>query len=183
MDANRVIGAEIVCIDIMFESVLVPTDGSGEIERVVEQALPMAAADAAIHTVYVIDDRSLLPLGEDEQRTVAETLKADGESAVQLVADRVRDETDDRTVDTQVLQGLPANQILGYAAKHEVDAIVMGSHGQTARTQAVGSTTERVVRGVNHVADTTVVIVPIGPDDAGSVPDDDPPDHVSDMFQ
>jgi nucleotide-binding universal stress UspA family protein len=46
-----------------------------------------------------------------------------------------------------VAQGKPSAEIIRYAADHEVDMIVLGTHGKGMLDQALfGSTTERVVR-------------------------------------
>lgn len=167
----------------MFERILIPTDGSQEMDSVVEKAVSLAAdGDAAVHSIYVVDHRSLIPLGEDEQRTVAETLKSEGETVLESVADAVESADADVDVSTSVVQGIPASQILGYAQERDVDAIVMGSHGQTKRNQAIGSTTERVVRGVNQIDDTMIVVVPIG-QTGDDVDEQDVTEQARDMFQ
>jgi nucleotide-binding universal stress UspA family protein len=51
------------------------------------------------------------------------------------------------SVDEAVVQGKPSAEIIRYAVEHEVDMIVLGTHGKGMLDQALfGSTTERVVR-------------------------------------
>lgn len=169
----------------MAERILIPTDGSDEVGTVVDEAIDLdCAGDSEIHSLYVIDHRALVPLGENEQQSVAEMLQEKGESALTTVSERVQDLRPNFEVSTMVAQGLPARQILAYAQEHEIDTIVLGSHGQTIQQQAIGSTTERVVRGVNQIEKTKVVIVPIGTqgDDEEDVPEAIS-ERASDMFQ
>jgi nucleotide-binding universal stress UspA family protein len=51
------------------------------------------------------------------------------------------------TVQEQVVQGKPSAEIIRFASEHEIDVIVLGTHGKGMLDQALfGSTTERVVR-------------------------------------
>lgn len=168
----------------MVDRILIPTDGSDEVETVVDEALDLdCRGDSEIHSLYVVDHRALVPLGESEQQPVAEMLKEQGESALARVSDRIRDRKPDVDVATMVAQGLPARQILAYALEQEIDTIVLGSHGQTIQQQAIGSTTERVVRGVNQVEDTNVLIVPIGDQEEAADVEGAISERASDMFQ
>jgi nucleotide-binding universal stress UspA family protein len=48
---------------------------------------------------------------------------------------------------TQLLQGIPATEIVEFAKKHGFDLIVMGTHGRTGFQHAlIGSVAERVLR-------------------------------------
>lgn len=168
----------------MFERILVPIDGSQTTDAVVEKAVSFVGGDeSVVHSIYVIDNRTLIPLGEDEQGTVAESLKGVGETALQSMATTLEAKAPDLEVATNVLQGIPASQILAYANENDIDVIVLGSHGQTMRNQAIGSTTERVVRGVNQISDTLVVVVPIGQDGGEQATGTDIAERTSDMFQ
>jgi nucleotide-binding universal stress UspA family protein len=54
---------------------------------------------------------------------------------------------DDVAAEVFVREGKPADEILKFAAEHEVSLIVMGTHGRTGiRHLLAGSVTERVVR-------------------------------------
>ncbi|MFB6132032.1 MAG: universal stress protein [Halanaeroarchaeum sp.] len=168
----------------MAERILIPTDGSDEVVTVVDEALDLdCGGESEIHSLYVVDHRALVPLGEGEQQSVAEMLRDTGETALDTVSERVRDRQPDFDVSTMVAQGLPARQILAYAQEHEIDTIVLGSHGQTLQQQAIGSTTERVVRGVNQIENTKVVIVPIGDQGEREDVEEAISERASDMFQ
>ncbi len=83
------------------------------------------------------------------------------------------DEVDRRKVTVAVLAGRPHQQIVRYAIDHEVDLIVMGTHGRTGLTAIlVGSVAERVVR----LAPCAVLCVK--PDGYRSPLDVGAPDHA-----
>lgn len=169
----------------MFNNLLIPTDGSEQTEKVVERAAALAeTCNANISILYVIDARALLPLGEEEQKTVAKTLEQEGTEALSRAEKVVKEADCDFEVTTQIAQGLPAEQIIGYAEHKGVDGIVIGSHGMSQKKQAIGSTTERVVRGINQISGTSILIVPLG-DEINEEKDglSEIPDRSSGMFQ
>ncbi|MFP4591166.1 MAG: universal stress protein [Halobacteriales archaeon] len=138
-----------------------PADGSPDAEALVDRAISFAESGRSrIHGLYVVDHRALMPLQEAQQRSIAESRRSTCESAVEGVSRVAADR--DLDVETFVAQGVPAHQILAYAEQHDVDAIVIGSHGQSMRNQAIGRTAERVVQGINDPPETTVVVVLVG---------------------
>lgn len=168
----------------MDERVLIPTDGSEGTEAVVEEAASLVDSETVhVHSLYVIDHRALLPLGADEQRTVGETLQEQGDAALESAQEAIRVALPDAEVTTMVAQGVPARQILAYAQEHDIDTIVVGSHGQTMRKEAIGSTTERVVRGIHAVPETSVVVTPIGAPGERPGLDEQLSEQAKEMFQ
>ncbi|WP_435101658.1 universal stress protein [Halarchaeum sp. P4] len=136
-----------------YENVLVPTDGSGGVQESVTQALDIAErAGATIHALYVVDDR--LRQRVASAAWPSDDLRVEGEQAVASIegaADRAG-----LNAASEVRHGTPADEILAYVAEHDVDLVVMGTHGRTGPERAVlGSTTERVLR---H-ADVPVLVV------------------------
>jgi nucleotide-binding universal stress UspA family protein len=66
-------------------------------------------------------------------------------------------------VKTEVASGIPARRIVAYARQHDIDLIVMGTHGRTGLSRALlGSVTEAVVRR----APCRVMVVPATPAEA-----------------
>lgn len=132
----------------MYETILVPTDGSDHSVRAAEHASQLAEAfDATVHVVHVVDVETLAgPFsagGVDE--SYVEQLKADGQDALDAVETALP--TDD--VETAQIEGSPAAAILQYADEHAVGAIAMGTHGRTGIERYVlGSVTEEVIRSV-----------------------------------
>ncbi|WP_159901599.1 universal stress protein [Salinirussus salinus] len=129
----------------MYDTILVPTDGSDHAVRAAEHARYLADAfDATVHVVTVLDlQRAGGPfdaggLGEE----FVGRLEAQGEEALETV----RTVVDGEAVVTATLRGEPSETILEYAADHDVGLVAMGTHGRTGVDRYVaGSVTERVV--------------------------------------
>lgn len=131
----------------MYERILVPTDGSEHARRAAEHGLWLSRAfDATLTVVNAVDlvrEAGLFDAGglDDEflQRresvakdTVDSTLDAIGRPAA---------------VRTDVVRGRPSEAIVEYVDEHDVDLVVMGTHGRTGINRYVaGSVAERVVR-------------------------------------
>lgn len=129
----------------MFNKILVPTDGSAGMKRVIQQASGLADAyDAELHFIYAIHTASFanLPL-ETSWESVGTMLEEDGQTAL-TAAERLA--TVDR-VETSLLEGPPSTKILDYATDVGCDLIVMGTHGRGGLNRLLlGSVAERVVR-------------------------------------
>jgi nucleotide-binding universal stress UspA family protein len=130
-----------------YERVLLPTDGSDTADRAVDHALGIAEAfDGELHALNVVDV-SAVATGSDivPSGQMLEALSERGESVTSAVAERARERGLDAV--TEVREDFPGSGILGYAREHEVDLVVMGTHGRTGLGRVLlGSTTERLVR-------------------------------------
>ncbi|WP_276300742.1 universal stress protein [Halorussus lipolyticus] len=131
----------------MYDTLLVPTDGSEHAERAAEHALNVARVfDATVHLVNVVDVQDAGGLfsagGVDE--AFIEQLEDDARETISAV-EALADPGDD--VQTAVVRGKPAEGILDYADENDADLVFMGTHGRTGLNRYVtGSVTERVVR-------------------------------------
>lgn len=130
-----------------YERILVPTDGSPEVETVLDHAIALARIhDAELDSVYVMQSASFtgLPM-ETSWEAVGTHLQKEGENAL----DAVRTECDasDIEVTCSLLEGSPAEQIVRYATANDCDLIVMGTHGRGGIDRLLlGSVAEHVVR-------------------------------------
>lgn len=134
----------------MFQRILIPLDGSPR----AEQAVPVAAriARASGGSVLLLQVVSLpIDYGGGLAQTpllmeqVIETELAVASSYLDRVA-KARELTGIETT-TDVMFGLPAQDILAVAESRSVDLIVMCSHGRTGFTRWVlGSVAQKVVR-------------------------------------
>lgn len=141
----------------MYDTLLVPTDGTDHAAVVASHAAEIAATrSATVHVLSVVDDRAFLVLDDDRIAAVREDLQANAREAVDDVATRMT--AHDLEVETAVDSGHPAECILAYADDHDVDLIVMGTSGDQYESNVVGSISQRVVRR----APTPVLTV--GPD-------------------
>ncbi|WP_226038958.1 universal stress protein [Natrinema sp. DC36] len=145
----------------MYDSILVPTDGSREVERALEYAFEIARAhDAAVRTLYVVNAAGYggFPM-ETALDGVNEALRGEGQAAVERAEALA---PDDVTVETEVREGAPSQVIVDEADPAECDLVVMGTHGRGGIDRLLlGSVTERVVRR----ASVPVLTVKVDPDE------------------
>ncbi|MFB6129134.1 MAG: universal stress protein [Halorhabdus sp.] len=130
----------------MYDTILVPTDGSGGTRKTLEHAISIATDnDATIHGLYVLDRRMYLAADDDVQDEVMESLESDGEQALSRLREQV--EAAGVHVETELQTGIPHRGILTYADDIGADLIVMGTHGRTGKDRLanLGSVTQRVV--------------------------------------
>ena len=130
----------------MFETILVPTDGSDGAERAVDLAFDVATShDSALHTVSVVD-AGRLPVDTDGDAWLVErALERDAERAIADVRERA--DAAGVPVESAMLYGRPAEAIREYVDDTDVDLVVLGTHGRRGLDHALlGSVTERVVR-------------------------------------
>lgn len=134
----------------MYETILLPTDGSDGTADALRHALDLADRHGAtVHALYVVDRRPYLMADDDVQAQVLESLYDQGEAAVEAVEAAAADAGID--VVTAVREGIPDKDILRYADEVGLDVIVMGTHGRTGRDKlaTLGSVTERVVKNAS----------------------------------
>lgn len=130
----------------MYETILVPTDGSETIQRTLPHALRLAADTAAtVRALSVVDIRSVQAAGDDDRAGVDAELTAAAEAAVAEVADAAAAEGLD--VETSVRRGTPDKEIVKESNESAADVIVIGTDGKTPREKlrSLGSVSERVV--------------------------------------
>ncbi|MDR5673952.1 Nucleotide-binding protein, UspA family [Halalkaliarchaeum sp. AArc-CO] len=131
----------------MYSCILIPTDGSTEVERAVEHALDLAEAHGAtVHALYVVNTASYagLPM-ETAWEGVDELLRSDAEAAVETVRERAQARS--IPVETSIVEGTPSRCIVREAEERGCDLIVMGTHGRGGIDRLLlGSVAEKVVR-------------------------------------
>ncbi|MFD1585532.1 universal stress protein [Halorientalis brevis] len=130
----------------MYETVLLPTDGSETAASAVDHAIDAADRhDGTVHLLYVADARVAnaapgLAMGEIKTK-----LESEGERATAELADRV--ENADLDTVTEIREGIPDDEILKYVDDVDADLVVMGSTGKTVQErERVGSVTDSLVR-------------------------------------
>ena len=129
----------------VYDSVLLPTDGSEGTERATEHAIDLAVTyDAALHTFYIVENAYLTgPTGDS---TLIEEFEIHGQEAIDTVIERA-EEANVPTVEEVVANGCPHRSILDYADENDIDLITMGTHGRGGiEHYLIGSVAEKVVR-------------------------------------
>ena len=129
----------------MYDTILVPTDGSAAVVEAVERAVDLAERyDATVHALYVVDSSAYGTL-DMSTSVVVDALEDEGETAVSYVAEEA--EAAGVPVETAVVTGTPHRTIMDYIDDHDVDMVVMGTHGRRGFDRfLLGSVTEKVVR-------------------------------------
>ena len=127
-----------------FETILVPTDGSDHALEAAGHALGLATAvDGSLHVIHVVRPRVGDLTGTVEERGER------GRDAIDEVIDVAR-RAGVTPVEASLLTGVPYQSIADYAHTHDVDLVVMGTHGQTGvGRHFIGSVTERVIRRID----------------------------------
>lgn len=129
----------------MYDDILVPTDGSGGMWKVIDHAVALAKKhDATLHGIYVVNTASLsdLPM-ESSWSGLSQSLQKEGETAIAEFEERA----EGVEIETTLVEGSPAKEIVRYAEEQSCDVIVMGTHGRSGVDRLLlGSVAERVVR-------------------------------------
>jgi len=147
----------------MYDTVLVPTDGSEHAERAGAHAAFLARAfDASIHLLNVVDLQAAggaFDAGGLEQ-SFLERLESEGEAAAERAAAAVQEDVPDAAVETVVERARTesaAELIREHVADHGIDLVVMGSRGRsTVKQKLLGS----VAAGVLQTVDVPVLVAP-----------------------
>jgi nucleotide-binding universal stress UspA family protein len=143
----------------MYDSILLPTDGSETAREALEHALAAVEAYGAdLHIVSVIDQRVILAADAEKKPEVRDELAEEAAAAVDELAIQARDAGVSPTTATP--EGVPYREIMTYADEASIDLLVLGTHGRTGREKRLnlGSTTERIVKKANK----PVLVVDIG---------------------
>lgn len=135
----------------MYDSILIPTDGSQQAANAVKAGLELAQQlDASVHAVYVIDafEGRIAPITR-EQEEKREEYEQYGEDILNEVAKAAESLGVECT--GSVLDGVVHNEIASYADDHDIDLIVIGKRGLSNLEEAIlGSTADKVIRTVNR---------------------------------
>ena len=133
----------------MYDRILVPTDGSEGMRRVVEHAARLADLHgAALELVYVVNTAAVanLPM-ETSWEGVSEMLREEGEGALDTAESVAAEAAPAVGIERTMLEGNPAHEIVSYADRGDCSLICMGTHGRGGVSRLLlGSVAERVVR-------------------------------------
>ncbi len=143
---------------MQIKQILVPTDFSENAQHAVSYATELAKRCSAkihlLHTpvipTYLLMDLSYSPGPEAVTRILNDSQDALDEQAKGLAATGVE-------YFTVIREGTVHEVIRDYAKEHDVDLVVVGTHGRTGVSKLMyGSVTERVIKTVH----TPIVIIP-----------------------
>ncbi|WP_101297878.1 universal stress protein [Halegenticoccus soli] len=142
----------------MYETILVPTDGSSGSTLAAKHAFQLAETfDATVHAVHAVDTAAYDPIFHDlgvDRSAVRTQSSSRAFEPIEAAAEEAN-----RPLVTEVVEGAPHEAILRYADENGVDLVVMGTHGRTGVERfLIGSVAVRVVR----LSDAPVVTVRTG---------------------
>jgi nucleotide-binding universal stress UspA family protein len=140
-----------VVAGIMYDDILLPTDGSSGTVDALDHAITVASdQDARIHVLYVLDKRLYTAASDESKAEIRQSLEE--EAGVALDDARVRIEDEGIECVTVNQEGIPYTAITDYADAEDIDLVVMGTRSRTERDRMVnlGSTTERVLKNASQ---------------------------------
>ena len=119
----------------MFKHILIPTDFTEKSIRAVEIAIKMALQDMCrvtlIHVIETIEDAE-----GDEFAEFYERLRSHSQKRLTEIVNRFV--SGDLLIQTEIVYGNRANEIVRFAHENDIDLIVLSSHRIDAGTEAMG---------------------------------------------
>jgi len=136
-------------INTLCQKIMVATDGSESVKKAVDSAIEIAKlSEAKLYAVYVIalGGYSRTPYIDAEwEKSMKEQLITESKEATAYVENAGR--VANVEVESVILEGNPAGEIIDFAEKNDIGLIVMGTHGKSAiKRFLIGSVAENVVR-------------------------------------
>ena len=133
----------------MYQKILVPLDGSEFSECILEHVKAVATGCRVPQVVLlrVIEpwDPQVYDIPDSFRSDIRKRAQADAEDYLAKAANNMSQEG--IAAKTAVIQGKPAEGILDYATKNQVDLIVMSTHGRSGVSRwTFGSVADRVIR-------------------------------------
>jgi universal stress protein A len=133
-----------------YQRILVAVDLSSESEMVLQKAQLIAGSNADIHLVYVQEPMDNVYVGIVPQSAAFSGL---GDLEAQLGEELKQKLTalgenfNLTSENLHILNGSPAHEIHRFAKEHDVQLIVIGTHGQKGLQLLLGSTANAVLHG------------------------------------
>ena len=129
----------------LFEKILVATDGSDRNQPAVTEALRIGReCKSEVHAVFVIESSTI-------ESAVSGGVTGDALALMQSEAAtslaRVKAKAEGVSLETVILEGKPAGEILQYAKEQKIDLIVVGTQGKKGIERLLlGSVAENIIR-------------------------------------
>lgn len=129
----------------MYDEILIPTDGSEAVMAAARHAFSLGERyEATVHVLAVveqIENASIVGRGDDKLETLAE----EGTESTQRIVEEARSRDIDAVGAVEV--GDIDRTILMYVDDHNVDVVVMSTHGRSGVGRfLMGSVTEQIIR-------------------------------------
>ena len=126
-------------------SILIATDGSEKNRTALEEGIKAARlCGATLYAVYVIDTGTFSTMSGDIP--LGDTYRVFQAEAEQAFA-RIRSLAGDLKVETAILEGRPAPEVVKFATRKKIDLIVIGTQGKRGLERLLlGSVAEEIIR-------------------------------------
>lgn len=133
----------------LYRKIMVATDGSEPVKNAVDTAVEIARLSGAkLYAVYVVASGGFTvghPRDVGWERAMRDHLSAEGREATAYVETAAK--AADIEVESVLLEGSPAQEIVDFAEEKDIDLIVMGTLGKTGIQRfLLGSVAQNVVR-------------------------------------
>ena len=124
---------------ILFERIMIPTDGSKFAARSEDVAMEIAKKfNSTIVAVHIIDDKLIYPF---------EVLEDEGKSILKKVRERA--EKEDLAIEEVLIVGSPVHDMAKIVKKTRSDIVIIGTHGKTGLEKLIlGSVAESALKTV-----------------------------------
>lgn len=146
--------------NMKINQILVPTDFSENAQSAMDYAVALAKqCSAKVHLLHspVVPTYLLMDLSYSPGPEAVTRILNDSQQALDAQAERLADAGVEHF--TAIREGTAHEVIRDYAKEHDVDLVVMGTHGRSGVAKLMyGSVTERVVKTVH----TPILVVPPG---------------------
>jgi nucleotide-binding universal stress UspA family protein len=129
----------------IYQNIVITTDGSEKnISAVIEGLMIARLTEANVKAIFVIDMKPLYSgVAEESYGDIYESYEKDGKDALQ----NIKELAGDLKIETFLLTGKPANEIIRFAKEHEADLLIVGTQGKSGLGKMIlGSVAENVVR-------------------------------------
>jgi nucleotide-binding universal stress UspA family protein len=132
----------------MYDKILVPVSMSNWEDDVVKHAIEHADNhDSELHAVHVVVEQIAERMEKDDDRHPGKLSSKNAKTVLSDIEGKIPDRVQFKSKE---LTGSPSSAIVQYAAKNDIDLIVMGTHGRSGvRRYLLGSVAEEVVRNAN----------------------------------
>lgn len=130
----------------MYDSILVPVDGSDAATAAIERALSLAVSTDATLSLLSVVNQVPVPMGEE---IPANPTRAALDEQSTKALERAESKAIDAGLDfrTTVERGIPHEEIADHVDENNIDLVAMGTHGRTGlQRYLLGSVTERTLR-------------------------------------
>jgi nucleotide-binding universal stress UspA family protein len=127
----------------MFKKILVPLDGSALAAKILPHVVDLAKThQAQVTLLYVYYPQ----VGEATPGVIQEAVAQEAKRCELFLAEAAKDlKAQGVAADFACVEGQPAREIIGYAAKNGFDLIALATHGKGEVAWVLGSVAEKVV--------------------------------------